>query len=48
MREVIRSTLVSRSPGTLYRLVEDVERYPEFVPGCTEAKVKDHIDDPST
>jgi len=39
MREVTRSALVSRSPETLYRLVEDVERYPEFVPGCTEARV---------
>ena len=39
MRELTRSALVSRSPETLYRLVEDIERYPEFVPGCTEAKV---------
>ena len=23
----------------LYQLVEDVERYPEFVPGCTSAQV---------
>ena len=41
MRELTRSALVSRSPQTLYRLVEDVERYPEFVPGCTEARVLD-------
>jgi ribosome-associated toxin RatA of RatAB toxin-antitoxin module len=39
MREVTRSALVCRPAETLYRLVEDVERYPEFVPGCTEAKV---------
>ncbi len=39
MRELTRSALVSRSPETLYRLVEDIERYPEFVPGCTEARV---------
>lgn len=34
-----RSALVARSPELVYQLVEDVERYPEFVPGCTEAKV---------
>lgn len=34
-----RSALVARPPETLYRLVEDVERYPEFVPGCTSAQV---------
>lgn len=39
MRELTRSALVSRPPETLYRLVEDVARYPEFVPGCTEASV---------
>ncbi|HEY7929763.1 MAG TPA: type II toxin-antitoxin system RatA family toxin [Steroidobacteraceae bacterium] len=39
MRELTRSALVSRPPDTLYRLVEDVARYPEFVPGCTEASV---------
>jgi ribosome-associated toxin RatA of RatAB toxin-antitoxin module len=39
MREFTRSALVARPPEILYRLVEDVERYPEFVPGCTEAKV---------
>jgi ribosome-associated toxin RatA of RatAB toxin-antitoxin module len=39
MRQLTRSALVARSAGTLYRLVEDVERYPEFVPGCTAAEV---------
>ena len=34
-----RSALVARSPELLYQLVEDVERYPQFVPGCTEATV---------
>jgi len=34
-----RSALVARSPELVYQLVEDVERYPEFVPGCTEARV---------
>ena len=39
MREMIRSALVARPPAMLYQLVEDVERYPEFVPGCTSAQV---------
>ena len=39
MRELTRSALVSRPAEMLYRLVEDIERYPEFVPGCTEARV---------
>ena len=39
MRDVTRSALVARPPALLYRVVEEVERYPEFVPGCTLAKV---------
>ena len=39
MRDVTRSALVARPPALLYRLVEEVERYPEFVPGCTLAQV---------
>src|SRR5580658_8290448 len=39
MREMTRSALVARSPELVYQLVEDVERYPQFVPGCTEATV---------
>jgi ribosome-associated toxin RatA of RatAB toxin-antitoxin module len=44
MRELTRSALVSRPPEMLYRLVEDVERYPQFVPGCTEARVLERGD----
>ncbi|HEY6453184.1 MAG TPA: type II toxin-antitoxin system RatA family toxin [Steroidobacteraceae bacterium] len=36
---MIRTSLVARSPEVMYRLVDDVERYPEFVPGCTSAQV---------
>jgi ribosome-associated toxin RatA of RatAB toxin-antitoxin module len=39
MREMTRSALVARPPGLVYQIVEDVERYPEFVPGCSEAAV---------
>lgn len=39
MRQMTRSALVARPPSLLYQLVEDVERYPQFVPGCTAAQV---------
>lgn len=34
-----RTSLVARLPHVVYALVNDIERYPEFVPGCTSAKV---------
>jgi len=39
VRDLTRSALVARPPQLLYRVVEEVERYPEFVPGCTLAQV---------
>jgi ribosome-associated toxin RatA of RatAB toxin-antitoxin module len=39
MREVKRSALVAESPARMYRLVNDIERYPEFVPWCAAARV---------
>lgn len=39
MREMTRTSLVARLPHVVYRLVDDIERYPEFVPGCTAAQV---------
>jgi len=39
MREMTRTSLVARLPSVMYRLVQDIERYPEFVPGCTAAEV---------
>jgi ribosome-associated toxin RatA of RatAB toxin-antitoxin module len=44
MRDVTRSALVARRPALLYRLVEEVERYPEFVPGCSAAQVLERGD----
>ena len=44
MREVKRSALVAESPARMYRLVNDIERYPEFVPGCTGARVESRTD----
>jgi len=40
MREVKRSALVAESPARLFALISDVERYPEFVPGCTHARIE--------
>src|ERR1700689_108833 len=44
MRDMTRSALVARPPAVLYRLVEEGERYPEFVPGCTAAQVLERGD----
>jgi len=40
MRQVTRSALVAQPPGRMFSLINDVERYPEFVPGCTHARVE--------
>ena len=39
MREVRRSALVPYSPGQMYALVNDVRRYPEFLPWCPATRV---------
>jgi ribosome-associated toxin RatA of RatAB toxin-antitoxin module len=39
MRHVRRSVLVAASPQRMFELINDVERYPEFVPGCSAAQV---------
>lgn len=39
MREVTRSALLPYSAVQVYDLVADVERYPEFLPWCTGARV---------
>ena len=40
MREVTRSALVALPPAELYALIIDIERYPEFVPGCSVARIE--------
>ena len=40
MREVKRSALIAESPDRMYALINDIERYPEFVPWCTAARVE--------
>ena len=39
MREVKRSALIAEAPARMFQLINDVEKYPEFVPGCTSARV---------
>lgn len=39
MRDVRRSALLPYTPGQVYGLVADVERYPEFLPWCTAARI---------
>lgn len=40
MARVERSALLSFDPEQLMALVQDVERYPEFLPGCSSAAVE--------
>lgn len=39
MRQVIRQAMVPQSPAEMYSLVNDIARYPEFVPYCLGAQV---------
>jgi ribosome-associated toxin RatA of RatAB toxin-antitoxin module len=39
MREVKRSALIAEPPARMYDLINDIERYPEFVPWCTAARI---------
>ena len=39
MHEMRRSAIVARPAEAVYALVADVERYPEFVPGCDRTEV---------
>ena len=44
MREVKRSALIAESPARMYALINDIERYPEFVPWCAAARVESRKD----
>jgi ribosome-associated toxin RatA of RatAB toxin-antitoxin module len=39
MRQIRRSALVPVPRERMFELINDVERYPEFVPGCSAAEV---------
>ncbi|GAA0561097.1 type II toxin-antitoxin system RatA family toxin [Halomonas salifodinae] len=44
MPTVNRSALVRHSPQAMFDLVNDFERYPEFLPGCRRARLLEHDD----
>jgi ribosome-associated toxin RatA of RatAB toxin-antitoxin module len=44
MRHIRRSALVGASPQCMFDLINDIERYPEFVPGCSSARVLERSD----
>jgi ribosome-associated toxin RatA of RatAB toxin-antitoxin module len=44
MREVKRSALIAESPARMYALINDIERYPEFVPWCAAARIDSRKD----
>lgn len=39
MPTIQRSALVNHSAQAMYNLVNDVESYPEFLPGCKDSKI---------
>ena len=39
MPQIQRSALVMYSADQMYRLVNDVSQYPEFLPNCADAKI---------
>ncbi|GLT15521.1 SRPBCC family protein [Vibrio algivorus] len=44
MPQVNRSALVSFSAQQMYDLVNDIEKYPEFLPGCSGSKLIESTD----
>lgn len=48
MREIRRSALLPFAPAQVYGLVADAERYPEFLPWCTSARVLARSDEEAT
>jgi len=39
MREIKHSALIAQPPERLFDLINDIEKYPSFIPWCTHAKV---------
>ena len=40
MREIKRSALVAQPVARMFALINDIESYPQFVPGCVGARVE--------
>lgn len=45
MKNIYKSVLIWYSPEEMFRLVTDVDRYPEFLPWCDHAQVKAQTED---
>jgi ribosome-associated toxin RatA of RatAB toxin-antitoxin module len=39
MKQIARSAIVEHSTAQMYRLVEDIESYPDFLPWCVASQV---------
>jgi ribosome-associated toxin RatA of RatAB toxin-antitoxin module len=44
LQVIERSAIVTFTAAQMFALVNDVARYPEFLPGCTGARVEDESD----
>jgi len=40
MREIKRSALVAQPPARMFALINDIERYPQFVPGIVSTRIE--------
>jgi ribosome-associated toxin RatA of RatAB toxin-antitoxin module len=40
MKRIARSAIVEHSAEEMYALVDDIERYPSFLPWCSDARVE--------
>jgi len=45
MKNIHKSVLIWYSPEEMFRLVTDVDRYPEFLPWCDHAQVKSQTEE---
>lgn len=45
MKNIHKSVLIWYSPEEMFRLVTDVERYPEFLPWCDHTRLIEHSPD---
>ena len=45
MNRIERSALVEFSAGQMFDLVNDIEQYPQFMPGCSEARIVSQTED---
>jgi len=43
MKRIVRSAIVEHSAPEMYALVERIEAYPEFLPWCREARVRERV-----